>query len=182
MAMRMLEAGGVPIVTDRLRAADEDNPNGYYELERVKRLGKETDYSWLNEAQGKAIKIVSHLIMNLPCQLRYKIVFLNRAVDEVVASQNKMLARRGEKWDASRDGRVAALFEQHLREVKAWMESQLDVEVLYLNYGEVVANPEVEAKRLSRFIGGDLDWKNMSAAVDPGLYRNRSGKHAGAAV
>jgi hypothetical protein len=178
MAMRMLEAGGVPIFTDRLRLADEDNPNGYYELERVKKLGKETDYSWLSEAEGKAIKIVSHLIRNVPGRLRCKVVFLNRAVDEVVASQNKMLARRGEKCDPSMDQRVAALFEQHLREVKAWLESQPNLEVLQLNYADVVTNPEAEAERMSRFVGLDLDWKKMAAAVDPGLYRNRSGNAA----
>ncbi len=174
MAMRMLEAGGVPIFTDRLRVADEDNPNGYYELERVKDLGKETDFSWLSEAEGKAIKIVSHLIKGLPGMFRYKVVFLNRAVDEVVASQNKMLSRRGKKWDPSMDQRVAALFEQHLREVKTWMESQPNLEVLQLNYAEVVTNPEAEAERMSGFLGLDLDWKEMAGAVDPGLYRNRS--------
>ena len=180
MAMRMLEAGGVPIFTDRLRVADEDNPNGYYELERVKNLGKETDFSWLSEAEGKAIKIVSHLIRSLPGMFRYKVVFLNRAVDEVVASQNKMLSRGGKKWDPSMDQRVAALFEQHLREVKTWMESQPNLEVLQLNYAEVVTNPEAEAERMSGFLGLDLDWKEMARAVDPGLYRNRLGLKDGA--
>ncbi len=180
MAMRMLEAGGVPIFTDRLRVADEDNPNGYYELERVKNLGKETDFSWLSEAEGKAIKIVSHLITSLPGMFRYKVVFLNRAVDEVVASQNKMLSRRGKKWDPSMDQRVAALFEQHLREVQTWMESQPNLEVLQLNYAEVVTNPEAEAERMSGFLGLDLDGKEMARAVDPGLYRNRLGQKDGA--
>lgn len=180
MAMKMLEAGGVPIFTDRLRVADEDNPNGYYELERVKNLGKETDFSWLSEAEGKAIKIVSHLIRSLPGMFRYKVVFLNRAVGEVVASQNKMLSRGGKKWDPSMDQRVAALFEQHLREVKTWMESQPNLEVLQLNYAEVVTNPEAEAERMSGFLGLDLDWKEMARAVDPGLYRNRLGLKDGA--
>ncbi len=182
MAMRMLEAGGVPIFTDRLRTADEDNPNGYYELERVKGLGKETDSLWLSQAQGKAIKIVSHLIMSLPSQLRCKVVFMNRAVAEVVASQNKMLARGGKVWDRSMDGRVAALFEQHLREVKEWLESQPNLEVLHLNYADVVAGPEQAAEKISRFLGLDLDSKKMAAAVDPGLYRNRAEQDDDAAV
>jgi hypothetical protein len=180
MAMRMLEAGGVPIFADGLRLADEDNPNGYYELERVKTLDKDTDYSWLGQAQGKAIKIVSHLIMSLPAQFRYKVLFLNRAVDEVVASQNKMLSRNGQKWDPSMDRRVAELFKQHLREVKSWMACQSNLEVLHLDYAEVIRNPEPEAQRLCGFLRWDLDWREMAKAVDPGLYRNRSGQRENA--
>ncbi len=173
MAMRMLEAGGLPIFTDRLRAADEDNPKGYFELERVKKLGEERDYSWLREAEGKAVKIVSHLITNLPSDLRCKVIFMNRAIREVIASQNKMLERRGKRVDGSTDARVGALFEQHLRQVKVWLDRQPNLEVLYLDYAEAVREPQRAADRVCDFLNLGLDGARMAEAVDPALYRNR---------
>jgi len=173
MAMRMLEAGGLPIFTDRQRLADEDNPKGYYELERVKKLGQETDRLWLREAQGKGIKIVSHLLTKLPPDLLYKVVFMNRAIEEVVASQNKMLERRGQTVEAGMDRRVAALFEQHLREVRSWLAARANLKVMYLDYADIVRYPEAAAQQMCGFIGLGLEWRSMAQAVDPALYRNR---------
>ena len=49
MMMKMLQAGGLELLTDEIRTADEDNPRGYFELERVKQLKEEHD--WLDEAR-----------------------------------------------------------------------------------------------------------------------------------
>ena len=97
MMMRMLEAGGIEIMTDDQRAADVDHPRGYFELERVKELDKGGDKSWLDGARGKAIKIISFLLRELPPDYHCKVIFMRRGIDEIIASQNKMLERRNER-------------------------------------------------------------------------------------
>ena len=76
MMMKMLEAGGIELLIDRVRVADADNPKGYYEFERVKQI--ETDQAWLPEAQGKAVKMISALLRHLPADCRYRIIFMER--------------------------------------------------------------------------------------------------------
>ena len=97
MMMKMLAAGGVSVMTDAVRKADVDNPKGYYEYERVKDLEKETDKSYVREARGKALKVISFLLKDLPDDNFYQVIFMRRHLDEVIASQNKMLDRRGEE-------------------------------------------------------------------------------------
>ena len=121
MLMKMLEAGGVQVFTDGIRQADEDNPRGYFELEKVKNLQKQTDRSWLREARGKAVKVISQLLPELPPENTYKVLFINRNLHEVIASQNKMLLRRGEKVDPASDERMRGLFEKHLEKTKSWL-------------------------------------------------------------
>ena len=94
MMMQMLMAGGMGIVTDEIRKADEDNPRGYLEWERVKKLKE--DQSWLNECPGKAVKVISMLLFDLPSKHHYKIIFMQREIEEVLASQRIMLERRGD--------------------------------------------------------------------------------------
>src|SRR5262245_20267166 len=93
LMMQMLDRGGIPAVTDRLRAADEDNPRGYYEFEAVKRTKQ--DASWLPAARGRAVKLVSSLLYDLPNSEAYRVLFMQRDMDEVLESQEKMLARLG---------------------------------------------------------------------------------------
>ena len=113
MAMKMLDAGGLSLIEDNIRTADEDNPKGYYEDERVKDLGRTADKTWLREARGKAIKIISHLLKELPPDNNYKVLFIRRNLDEVLASQAKMLVRRGEE-SATEDATLRELFEADL--------------------------------------------------------------------
>src|SRR5512139_2049136 len=94
MLMKMLEAGGVPLVTDGVRTPDEDNPKGYYEVERVKDLANEQDKTWLRQSKGKGLKVISYLLKSLPADVNYKVVFIRREIEEVLASQKKMLDRR----------------------------------------------------------------------------------------
>src|SRR6516162_10352886 len=93
MMMRMLEAGGMPILSDNIRRADADNPNGYYEFEPVKHLSQ--DSSWLRDAYGKAVKMVYRLLYELPLEHKYKVLMINRRIEEVVASQDAMLQHMG---------------------------------------------------------------------------------------
>ena len=175
MLMRMLAAGGVPLVTDGERAADEDNPLGYFELERVKALGGGEDASWLVAARGKAVKVISYLLEGLPRGHDYRVVFLDRDLAEVLASQQKMLARRGEASTTS-DGRMTELFEEHLGKVRRLLGRDPRFETLYVRYADVIAAPGEQARRIARFLELPLDVDAMAAAVDPALYRNRAGR------
>jgi hypothetical protein len=170
--MQMLEAGGLEPFTDAARTADEDNPKGYYEHERVKDLGSEADKTWVKGAAGKVLKVISHLLADLPAENRYRVIFVKRNLDEIIASQNKMLERRQEPL-AQDDRRTRELFEAHLARISNWVRCQPNFEVVEIDYSEIIASPGDVAERLRRFIDMDLDTERMSKVVDPALYRNR---------
>jgi hypothetical protein len=172
MMMKMLAAGGLPPLTDEIRSADRDNPEGYYEFERVKQLDK-GDTAWLPEARGRAVKVISALLRHLPPGYEYRILFMRRSTEEILASQTKMLIRRGEPVDRVSDEELAALYEKHLQQVYAWLESQPHVAVLDVSYNQLVEQPEVALVAVNRFLGGSLDVKKMCRVVDARLYRNR---------
>ncbi len=172
MMMQMLEAGGMAILTDGLREADADNPRGYYEFERLKQLPK-GDHAWLEEAQGKAVKLIAALLEHLPPDHRYKVIFMRRRMAEILASQKRMLVRRGEDPDKTDDEELARLFEKHLRKVEAWLAAQPHVDVLDVDYNAVLADPAPHVRRINAFLGGFLDVAAMVAVVDARLYRNR---------
>lgn len=172
MTMKMLDAAGIDIVTDKLRTADEDNPKGYYELERVKDLEKETDKSYLKDARGKAIKVISFLLKELPSDNNYKVLFMNRNLDEVLASQAKMLSRRSETSDTA-DEQMKEIWENHLWRVKYQMKHQTHFDALELRYKDMIEHPREQAERIAAFLGGGLDAGKMAGIVDEQLYRNR---------
>lgn len=172
MLMKMLEAGGIAPLTDHIRQADEDNPKGYYEFERVKQL--ETDKDWLPEAQGKAVKIISFLLPHLPPGFRYKVVFLRREVKEVLASQRQMLIRRGEEPDKTPDERMAMLYGKHLAQVESWLSNNPEVDTLYLHHREVIADPATAAEAIAAFLDQGMDAEAMGRVVDPALHRQRA--------
>ena len=172
MLMSMLDAGGIPPITDHIRTADEDNPKGYYEFERVKALDK-GDTAWVADAQGKSVKVISALLKYLPPEYQYNIVYVRRNMQEILASQRKMLIRRGEDPDKIDDAQMAALFEKHVSQVESWLREQPNIQVLYEHYSDILADPEKEARRINDFLGGRLQVERMAEAVDPDLYRNR---------
>jgi len=173
MAMQMLAAAGVSVVTDGIRQAGEDNPKGYFEDERVKDLHKENeDRSWLRDARGKAIKIISFLLKDLPETNNYKVIFLKRALPEVLASQKKMLERRNEV-DESGDDRMLELWENHLWRVSYLLKHADQFESLEIAYSDVIGDPLREARRIRDFLELKADPETMAAAVDESLYRNR---------
>lgn len=173
MMMRMLDAGGLPVWTDGVRAADDQNPAGYYELERVKELDKGLDRSWMREGRGRAVKVISSLLEYLPPGNNYQVLFMHRQLDEVLASQRKMLAQRGQAGGDA-DDQLQASFEAHLRRVKSFLAHQPGVSALDVTYGDVIADAEPAARRIREFLGADLAVERMCAAVDGALYRNRS--------
>ncbi len=172
MMMQMLEAGGLPALTDATRGADEDNLKGYYELDAVRRTRR--DCSWVKDAVGKAVKVIYLLLADLPADYAYRVVFMRRSVDEVVRSQQAMLARRGEQGAGIAAREMAEAFGRQLAECDAWLARQPGFQVLDVEYGAVIDDPLQQASRVRGFLGPELDVDAMAAAVDPALYRQRS--------
>ncbi|HET6884013.1 MAG TPA: sulfotransferase [Pirellulales bacterium] len=172
LLMQMLDRGGIPVVTDHARGADVDNPKGYYEFEAVKRIQRDT--SWLPGTRGKAFKMVSQLLYHLPASERYRIIFIERDFDEMLASQEKMLQRLG-RPAAPRDEIVGA-FRLHLENLHAWLARQANIELLRISYNELLPEPRRHAERMRDFLQVEADTERMAAAVDPSLYRNRHDK------
>ena len=172
MTMKMLEAGGFPILTDGMRTANEDNPNGYYEFERVKKLDKE-DTTWLEEAQGKAVKVISALLKYLPPDYTYKVIFMQRRMVEILASQRQMLIRRSEPDQKISDAELMELFKKHLRSVRVWLAQQPNIKVIYISYNDLLTNPSKEVNTINQFLGNILDEARMAEVIDPTLYRQK---------
>lgn len=172
MMMRMLEAGGLPVLTDGVRSPDEDNPHGYYEFEPVKRLRE--DKSWVPGAGGQAVKMVSALLPELPPRHRYQVVFMERDMVEVLSSQGAMLDRQGKPDDPRPLSERVAAFESHVRSLLGWVERQSNFALLRVSYHEVLTAPLAQAGRVDRFLGSDLDVAAMAAVVEPSLYRQRA--------
>jgi hypothetical protein len=172
MCMKMLEAGGVPLVMDGIRTADEDNPKGYFELEKVKDLDKSDEKTWLNEARGKAVKIISFLLKDLPDGHNYKILFMVRNIEEVLASQAKMLERRGEENDTS-DEQMTDIYAGHLAQVRRLMRMSPHFDVMDIKYKDALENARGTAERIREFLGMPVDIDKMAGVVDERLYRNR---------
>jgi hypothetical protein len=169
--MKMLAEGGLSTVTDSLRAADEDNPNGYFEFEPVKQLAEGQD-KWLEGAGGKTVKVISALLEHLPPSHRYKVLFMEREIKEILASQQKMLHRRGEASSSSDDD-MEAQFRQHLSATKYWLARQPNMDVLYVDYNKLMSNPDAYGQPIADFIGLPVDVSRMLGVPNERLYRNR---------
>jgi hypothetical protein len=174
MMMKMLAAGGLDLVTDGVRTPDESNPEGYFELEVVKDLGRHADVSWLTQAPGRGVKVLSALLPHLPDSYNYRVILMLRPLREVIASQNTMLARAGESTDVIAVDDLIAQYEAHLRKTQTLLARRACFETLVVQYGDVIANPQGQADRVNRFIGGHLATDRMAGAVNERLYRNRN--------
>jgi hypothetical protein len=172
MMMQLVEAGGIPALADHLRTKDEDNPRGYYEFEPVKKT--RDDPSWVPGARGKVVKMVYRLLYDLPDDQEYRVIFMRRNIDEVLASQKKMLQRSGKQGAAISDEKLKELFVAELEKFERWIATKTNFSILSVDYREMIASPETQCKRINGFLGGALDYDRAAAAVDPSLYRNRS--------
>ncbi len=171
MMMKMLAEGGLPIVTDQLRTADEDNPNGYFEVEAVKQMSA-GNTAWLQDAGGKVVKVISALLEYLPQEYSYRIIFMERAIKEILASQRKMLARRNEESKVD-DAEMEDQFRKHLSVIKPWLVRQPNMEVIYVSYNSMVNDPAILCKMVIDFLGLPLEYERMLAVPNEKLYRNR---------
>jgi hypothetical protein len=172
MMMNMLVEGGVQVVSDAIRNADEDNPNGYFEYEPVKQLS-EGQNEWLTEADHKVVKVISALLEYLPANHHYKILFMERDIKEILASQRKMLDRRKDESKVS-DIELESQFRKHLADIKYWLARQPNMEILYVDYNQLVANPEDVCPKIADFIGLPVDQAKMRSIPNERLYRNRA--------
>ena len=168
--MRMLAQGGAPILADEERTADSDNPRGYYELEAVK--GTARDASWVSQAPGRVVKVISSLLPHLPAEHEYRVVMMRRKLDQVVASQRAMLARIAPDADQGDDGARRALAD-HLVEFESWLETAKHMRVLGVSYERVLSEPVPQIERIVQFLELPLDVTAMARAVEPGLQRQR---------
>lgn len=171
MMMKMLEAGGVPPLCDGERAADSDNPNGYYEFEPVKRTKQ--DAGWLTQAPGKAVKMVYSLLYDLPSDRTYDVVFMRRDLSEILASQRHMLHNMGLTPNVD-DTRMAALFEKEIKRFQRWISDASHINCVEVLYNAVASGSSVPITDINNHLGNDLNTSAMSEIVDPTLYRNRA--------
>jgi hypothetical protein len=175
LMMSMLAAGGLEVMTDHLRTPDDDNPAGYFEFEDVKKLIS-GEHSWLASSNGKAVKVISTLLPYLPEGYHYRIIFMHRAMEEVLASQRRMLVNRGENPDKVSDGRMAEMFEKNLQLSERWINSQARASRIDINYKQLITNPRPLVADINTFLGGGLNEDGMLGVIDPSLYRQRSSK------
>ncbi|HLA98576.1 MAG TPA: hypothetical protein VJL34_08980 [Anaerolineales bacterium] len=175
LMMSMLAAGGLEVLTDNLREADADNPAGYYELEEVKKLIN-GEHFWIARSRGKVVKVISTLLPYLPAGYRYRIVFMRRAMEEILASQRRMLINRGENPDKVSDDQMAEIFEKNLQQIDRWIDSQANATRIDINYNQLIEKPRPLVAEINIFMGGGLDEEKMLGVIDPSLYRQRISK------
>jgi hypothetical protein len=172
LMMRMLAAGGMSVLTDHQRPADPDNPEGYYEWERIKRLPQEPEC--IAEAENRAVKVVSQLLFALPCDRDYRIIFMQRPLVEVVASQAEMIRRRGTTGPRLGNAELIAALQAHLNQVAAWLDRSLGPKVCNIDYHSVLYQPRRSAETVQQFLNVALDTEAMAQQADLSLYRQRS--------
>ena len=171
MMMKMLAEGGLSVITDELRRPDPDNPNGYFEFEIVRQMSK-GNIDWLTNAGGRAVKVISALLEYLPSDYSYKTIFMERDVKEILVSQRKMLDHRNEKTRLD-DAEMEAQIRTHLSAMKPWLIRQPNMEVLYINYNALLANPAPFCEQIAEFLNVPLNQARMLAVPNRQLYRNR---------
>jgi len=170
LMMQMLAAGGMTLLTDLERQPDIDNPRGYCEWEPVKQLPRNPQF--IDQAEGKAVKVISQLLLSIPTGRHYKLIFMERPLPEVLASQDEMLKRHG-VTDTTDAVPLMEAFRDHLQDVRAWLEERSDIPLCRVGYRRLIHDPLPNAQAVCDFLGLELDVKAMAAAVDPSLYRNR---------
>jgi hypothetical protein len=171
MMMRMLEMGGMPVIVDQTRQPDEDNPKGYYEFEAVKKTKQ--DARWLVNSDGKSVKMVYRLLYDLPTDRSYRVLFMRRKLEEVLASQRAMLERNGGASDEITDEQMAQLFTSELDAFVKWVSQQPHIKIIDVDYNRIQRESREELERVNQFLGGVLDIEAMATVVDGSLYRNR---------
>jgi len=171
MMMAMLQAGGLSLLTDAARAPDASNPRGYFEYEPVRRL--RVDKSWVSLAVGKGLKVVSYLLTELPDVFRYRIVFMERPLPEVLESQRVMLESQDEPHDPATEQILARTYEKHLAHIAAWLAEQPNMRILHVSFHDALKDPLPISTEVAEFMGASLDPRAMAAAVEPALRHQR---------
>jgi len=167
MMMQILQAGGMKLLTDAVRKADDNNPRGYFEYEMVKNLTK--DQSWLNKADGKVVKIIAQLLRFLPSDFNYKVIFMRRDMYEIIVSQQKMLGRSIDKYPLS----IASAYEKELEKVEIWHQKEPNVDLIYIDYKELLFSQQKSLTALNEFLGHTINIEEAVKVIDRNLYRTK---------
>jgi len=171
MMMQALQAGGMPVLTDDIRKSDIENPKGYYEFEPVKKT--KDDPSWVPQAVGKVVKMVYRLLYDLPKDYEYRVIFMDRNIDEIMVSQRTMLERSGKKGADIDDEKLALLLKEELEKVYKWVKEQDNFSMIKVGYKDMVQDPPSQCALVNEFLGNPLDTDKMASVTDASLYRNR---------
>lgn len=166
LMMQMLEAGGMEILTDEKRGADDSNQKGYYEYAPVLKIDK--DNTWMYKAEGKAVKILTHLIKHVPTEFEYKVIYMTRDLDEVLDSQDKMIG-----VESKNRGVVKEMLRKYDANIFSWVITRDNFEVTHCYYNQILKDPRNTAEHINMFLGGWLDEEKMISVVDENLYRSR---------
>ncbi len=172
LMMAMLDEGGIPPIQDGVRTADEDNPKGYYEFERVKKIAE--DKAWLPDCKGKAVKMISRLLVELPPGFNYKVLWMRRNIDEIITSQKKMLVRRDTYDPSVNDDDVRRMLLRHVEKTLSWVNEHDYIDMIFVHYNQLLKDPTQTVAAVNEHLGGELDTGAMTSAIDPSLYRNRA--------
>ncbi len=172
LMMQMLAAGGISILTDSQRAPDENNPRGYYEFEAVKFT--RTNPQWLAGAPGKAVKIIYRLLYDLPADYSYRVIFMRRDRNEVLASQRAMLKGRSGTATGLSDRQLGDIFAREIAAIDQWLARQPNFAVCNIEYRQLVQNPHEWIQAIAAFLSRPMNLQAMHAAIDPALYRQRA--------
>jgi predicted AlkP superfamily phosphohydrolase/phosphomutase/tetratricopeptide (TPR) repeat protein len=172
MMMQCLNAGGLQPFTDGERVADSDNPRGYFEHEKATQLGR--DRSWLSKVRGKSVKIMAQLLPMLPADQKYRILFMDRDLQEIARSQQAMLDRLGNSGSGLSDDRLIRTFDAQVAAVEAWMAESANIQCLFVDYSRTLDDPSSIMHEVNLFLGGSLDETMMKSAIDRSLRRQDS--------
>lgn len=180
LMMRLLEAAAVPVLQDAARPPDESNPRGYYELSAVRATA--TDARWVARAPGHAVKVIHRLLAALPRDRVYRVIVMRRPMREVVASQDRMLARLGEPA-AGRLGepaaglpsaRLEAVLAAQLEEATALLDREPCFTWMGVDVHALIDDPETEIARVLDFLGLPARPAGLAHVVEPALLGERS--------
>jgi predicted AlkP superfamily phosphohydrolase/phosphomutase/tetratricopeptide (TPR) repeat protein len=177
LMMQLLVAAGRAALTDSKRAADEDNPLGYFEFEKSIELAKDT--SWLQQARGKVVKIVAQLLPHVPANEHYQIIFMKRDLTEVVASQKAMLARQSRRGAELDEQKLRDTYTSQLNRVEAQLARRPEVRILTVNYSDLLADPITQVSVLAQFLGGPFNHQAAANVIRPHLHRQKATITAG---
>jgi tetratricopeptide (TPR) repeat protein/arylsulfatase A-like enzyme len=183
LMMQILEAAGVPPFTDNKRQADESNRKGYYEHGKVASLLSDSDKFWIREVKGTAIKVVVPLLAGLPGKLRkpdsdpeplhYRLLFMERDMEEILQSQDSMLQRLGKSRPArEKAADISKAYRQQERQAKSWCLN-LGVHAMSVSFEGLVRHPDQILPQVAGFLGIVNKLSAMRACIDPALHRAR---------
>jgi hypothetical protein len=169
MLMQILNAGGIPISFDKSRKPDVNNPKGYFEVEGGKVINKLIEGVFPLELYlGEFIKITSYGLKYLP-EGKYKIIYSERNIDEILDSMEKMTGEKDKDRLKHKDS-----FQKLNNMIKNKIISRDDIDVLFLNYNEIIMEPKKNIKKIISFLNlNNVDVEDMISVIDPELYRHR---------